>query len=630
MKPKQIKLENLPKTDDEFLLWYQQRWLRMRSARTPRDEKWNAIDVTMLKKSQFDSYWNYLVALKEENNIMEMSSGREWTNLNYTLRPTNEPDNNELMVAKMLLDYQIYAWWFHQEWKRWLAERRRYWTCAFFTWIREKTKRTYIPVDESVNWIYDMDYEENIEIQNIFTPRFVPIRNVWIDDKALKSWLRFASDCIIQDTMTPAEIEKKRWNNPRFKNLKEAEEYKTTNQNQPYPIEANEQQNTTEKQQEVIIHYYYNKDTWDVAIIAWYKRILYRWKMVWISGDLPIVMAQYYPDETSIYWIWVPEKIQPMVIYKTEIVQNLLDNSRMSWSPLLFLANRTDVDGLQNIQTNKINKISFTGWIQDVQMSQVQSNVNNYQNVINFIDSQIIMDSWENLRSTYEPSASQLWTVEIIENNRNTRLGSLEDSKNILLSECLNAAMDNIVQFWYKLMSRTEEYTSKDWKKQKRTINPIIVVPDRKIKQQWNKIEETEDLGWYWYFEFRKDMLKSRYRVVIQTVSNNAVWKIVEKNNLTQYIQNKVALWQLNPQLATPEEINNIGKLMDMYWDYNFNTFPDSRKDKEEKKIAEMKNSIMQSVWLGNWLDQMWVQQPTSAGMQQITPAQPIQWIPSI
>ena len=53
-------------------------------------------------------------------------------------------------------------------------------------------------------------------------------------------------------------------------------------------------------------------------------------------------------------------------------------------------------------------------------------------------------------------------------------------------------------------------------------------------------------------------MLKNRYRVVVQTVSNNAVRKIVEKNNLTQYINNKVALWQLNPQLATPEEIKNI------------------------------------------------------------------------
>ena len=79
-----------------------------------------------------------------------------------------------------------------------------------------------------------MDYEENIEIQNIFTPRFVPIRNVWIDDKALKSGLKFASDCIIQDTMTVAEILKKRGDNPRFKHLEEVKNYHVINQNQPY------------------------------------------------------------------------------------------------------------------------------------------------------------------------------------------------------------------------------------------------------------------------------------------------------------------------------------------------------------------------------------------------------------
>ena len=38
-------------------------------------------------------------------------------------------------------------------------------------------------------------------------------------------------------------------------------------------------------------------------------------------------------------------------------------------------------------------------------------------------------------------------------------------------------------------------YTDKNGKKSKRTINPIIVVPDRKIKQKGNKIEESEDLG---------------------------------------------------------------------------------------------------------------------------------------
>lgn len=237
----------------------------------------------------------------------------------------------------------------------------------------------------------------------------------------------------------------------------------------------------------------------------------------------------------------------------------------------------------------------MTGGVNDMQLTQVASNVGNYQAVLQFIDNQITMDTGENLRSTYEPSAAQLGTVEIIENNRNTRLGSLEDGKNNLLAACLNAAMDNIVQFGYKLINITKKTYSDGKLVETKIETPKIVVPDRKIKQKGVKIEiEEEDMGEYGYFEFKKDMIKQRFRVIVQTVSNNGVWKMVDKNNLTQYVQNKVALWQLNPQLATPEEIKNIGKLMDLYWDYNFNTFPESKKDKKRQQIAEMKESIMQ------------------------------------
>lgn len=611
---------NPAEENQKFLKFYNSRWQAMKSARQPFDKKFNNIDVSLLKKSTIDSFWNYMVSLKEERNVMEMSAGREWTNLNYTLRPTGIPDNDEIIVAKMLLDYGIYAWDFHYEWERWLAERRRYGTCFFFTGIWEKIKKTYEPdEEEDINGIYDMGYKEHLEVQNVFTPKFVPVRNVWVDDRAIYSGMRYATDCIIQETATYEEIVKRWGQNPKFHNINLLNKKKVENQDQAYPVVIDWFSGNTENKP-IVIHHYYNKDTGDVAIIGNYEVLLYRGKMVFGNGNLPIAVAQYFKDETCIYGMGIPEKIQPMAIYKEEIVQNLLDNSRMSGSPLLFMANRGDVDGTQNISTNKINKISFTGGISDVQMSQVQSNVGNYQAVINFIDSQITMDSGENLRSTYEPAAAQLWTVEIIENNRNTRLWTLEDGKNRLLSDCLNAAMDNIIQFGYKLMSKTENIDGK-----KKTTNPIIVVPDKKITQSGNKIEQVEDLGEFGYFEFRKDMVKQRYRVVVQTVSNNAVWKIVEKNNLTQYINNKVALWQLNPQLATPEEINNIWKLMDMYWDYNFNTFPDSKKDKKLKKAEEMKSKILGMVGLWEWQDpiaqMMWGQW---GGMQQLTPAEPI------
>lgn len=75
MKPK--KVINVEIENERFLSYYQKRWNLMKAARNPYDIKWNAIDATMLKKPQYDSYGNYLVALKEEHNVMEMSSGRE-------------------------------------------------------------------------------------------------------------------------------------------------------------------------------------------------------------------------------------------------------------------------------------------------------------------------------------------------------------------------------------------------------------------------------------------------------------------------------------------------------------------------------------------------------------------------
>lgn len=632
MKPK--KVINVEIENERFLSYYQKRWNLMKAARNPYDIKWNAIDATMLKKPQYDSYGNYLVALKEEHNVMEMSAGREWTNLNYTLRPTWEPDQNEILVAKMMLDYQIYAGGFHDEWKRGLGERRRYGTCCFFTGIWEKTARSYKPSDES-DWLYDVKYDEVVEIQNIFTPQWIPIRNVWVDDKAIHARMSDATDCIIQETLTYEEVMKRRGNNPNFKHLNLLKTQRTDNFNQPYPLESIEN-GTNDENKPIIIHRYYNRDTGDMAIIANYNTVIYRGKMISISWQLPIAMAQYFPDETCLYGIWIPEKIQPMVVYKEEIVQNLLDNSRMSGSPLLLIWNRSDVDGTQNIRTNRINKISMTGGVNDMQLTQVASNVGNYQAVLQFIDNQITMDTGENLRSTYEPSAAQLGTVEIIENNRNTRLGSLEDGKNNLLAACLNAAMDNIVQFWYKLINITKKTYSDGKLVETKVETPKIVVPDRKIKQKGVKIEiEEEDMGEYGYFEFKKDMIKQRFRVIVQTVSNNGVWKMVDKNNLTQYVQNKVALWQLNPQLATPEEIKNIGKLMDLYWDYNFNTFPESKKDKKRQQIAEMKESIMQLAGMNEWGDAVsqmmgWQSAMQQTGMQQLTPAKPLEWVPQV
>ena len=60
----------------------------------------------------------------------------------------------------------------------------------------------------------------------------------------------------------------------------------------------------------------------------------------------------------------------------------------------------------------------------------------------------------------------------------------MEDGKNNLLAACLNAAMDNIVQFGYKLINITKKTYSDGKLIETKTETPKIVVPDRKIRQK--------------------------------------------------------------------------------------------------------------------------------------------------
>lgn len=120
-----------------------------------------------------------------------------------------------------------------------------------------------------------MKYDEVVEIQNIFTPQWIPIRNVWIDDKAIHARLSDATDCIIQETLTYEEVEKRWGSNPNFKNLSILRKQRAANRDQPYPLESVEN-GTNDQNKPIIIHRYYNRDTGDMAIIANYETVIYR------------------------------------------------------------------------------------------------------------------------------------------------------------------------------------------------------------------------------------------------------------------------------------------------------------------------------------------------------------------
>jgi hypothetical protein len=53
---KSKKMIDVQMENSKFLSYYKKRWNLMKAARNPYDQKWNAIDFTMLKRPQFDSY----------------------------------------------------------------------------------------------------------------------------------------------------------------------------------------------------------------------------------------------------------------------------------------------------------------------------------------------------------------------------------------------------------------------------------------------------------------------------------------------------------------------------------------------------------------------------------------------
>jgi hypothetical protein len=144
-----------------------------------------------------------------------------------------------------------------------------------------------------------------------------------MDERAIWNGFKHAKDCIMQENTTYEEIDARRGESKLFKNIDKLSKG-VSDQNPAYI------RSVTNPQGEVIIQYYYNVDTKEYAIIGNYKYLLYRGKMLYKHGELPFKVAQYYKRHNCVYGIGIPERVQRLKIYKTEMWQNMLDNSRMS------------------------------------------------------------------------------------------------------------------------------------------------------------------------------------------------------------------------------------------------------------------------------------------------------------
>lgn len=90
----------------------------------------------------------------------------------------------------------------------------------------------------------------------------------------------------------------------------------------------------------MVLYHYFNKVTKDYIIVVNRSALLYEGKMTYRHGKLPFDVCQHYPDSACIYGISIPRKVRVPRAYKVNIMQSIMDGSRLN-SGKIILANNT-------------------------------------------------------------------------------------------------------------------------------------------------------------------------------------------------------------------------------------------------------------------------------------------------
>ena len=87
-------------------------------------------------------------------------------------------------------------------------------------------------------------------------------------------------------------------------------------------------------------------------------------------------------------------------------------------------------------------------------------------------------------------------------------------------------------------------------------------------------------------------MSKNKYYVKVITNSNINVMNTLEKNSITQYIQNLMMIAQMKPEVLQSEDIQGLVGLMKQLYGYDEKFVAQTNRDKIKAKNIEMLQGI--------------------------------------
>lgn len=590
-------------SDNQWFVFARDRLVKMRSKRAPFDKLWDEYETQVNSVSFYDNAGELQVNVPLEKTLGEIYMGRTNGKAAFNIVPDGQANVEELQPTKYAM--QFFIDWNGKDnfWKENKQMRENKWqkgSGIFFTGprnykdVRFKVKE-WAEIVEDTDLLDQKNFEEVMNETWFFFPKSIHPKDFFIDDNAMgQPDVQYGDDCIYKERVSATEFNTRYAQNKAFINTDQVTYWSDIN---PKNID-----DRAVEVRHVILYHYFHRTLKKYIIFANEAQIIYNGRYLYNDGKLPFVNVQHYSNVNRFYWEGIPERIGYLKIYKSELLQDILSGAAMSSWVHLVTGNDDQIGQDWTLGGRGLNIWRTTGGADKVQQMNTSPNLWYFTSVLELLDKYVISDSGINPLSQVESWAPTLWQEELIEANKAVRNSSVDENYNIGLDESLTMMLDRIKQFAPALLKETVK--DSEWNVIK-MIFPKIRIDDVEVKKEDWKQVFLENIGKYGYFELKPGVVQW-VGVKITTASTNTILPILERQKITEFMNNVTALMNIAAMDQTGEMMQKVkefvrpDELMEWMSDayqYDANSLKaNSAKDKIRKENIEKINKIKEFI----------------------------------
>jgi len=621
-------------TPEMWLVYVRDRLIKMRAKRAPFDTAWDQYETQVNSVSFYDNSGMLQVNVPLEKTLGEIYMGRTNGKAQFDIIPDGQANVNELQPTKYAMNFFLDGNGKDTFWKenRYLRDNKwKYGSGIFFTGPRNYKEWQYnIKEWVEIEWGTDLQKESNFEkIMKetwFFFPKAIHPKDFFIDDNAYgQPDVQYADDCIYKERVTATEFNNRYAKNNAFIN--------TENVTYWQDINPKNKDDRAIDVRHVVLYHYFHRITKKYLIMANETTLIFDGLYLYNDGKLPFVNIQHYSNSNRFWGEWIAERVQYLKIYKSELLQDILQGAAMNNSIHLITGNDDQIGQDWELGGRWLNIWRTTGWADRVQPVNTSINLGYFTTVLEFLDKLVVTDSGINPMAQVESWAPTLGQEELIEANKSVRNSSVDENYNIGLDDALTMMLDRIKQFAPSLLKQTIK--GEDGKVLK-VVFPMIRIDDATVEKKNGEMVITEDIGKYWYFELKPWIVQGVW-VKITTASTNSVLPILERQKISEFMNNvtwvaNIAVldqtWETTKKLMQFLRIDELLEWISDAYGYDIDSLKaNTKKDEMRKEQIKQMKALQEAITIDQ--PQNVIPPQTMGTTNQETPAPTTQGISS-